>query len=603
MGEQERGALRTCGSVLLLLTCVPAQESTERWAGTVFLSPENRLDFTVRFASRDGKPGARLDIPAQKLRDARMRQVEIAGNRRRFTLGPPNPKRRWAIFDVRVSPGGKTAAGVMLQLGREYSVGMQRLDADQPDRAGCVGDLPVDRHAVRWTGTIDLGAGRSLALSTRLVGAAQGAPDSGSILIPTQKVAAELHDVSIAGKRIAFTFRPGGEATWARFELHPSADGRSAKGEMHQVGKVFPVTVRRVAAERRAAPPRRPQHPKPPYPYATREVRIENEAAGVTLAGTLSVPKGPGPHPAALLLSGSGPQDRDGTMVGHKPFLVIADHLTRHGIAVLRVDDRGVGRSTGDRTATTTADYAGDARACLSFLTRQPEVDKRRAGLIGHSEGAWIAIMVAGVPAAEGGRRAGVAWMVLLGGPGESGREIVEYQNSEMGVSKGAEKSLVDAARAAAARVIDLIVDDASVAELRKAVVESCRARERLGVPMTTSIVQQSFAQWTRPWNRFFVAYDPQADLQRIRVPVLTLNGELDRQIRAATNLPKLRSALEKGGNPDVTTVSLPRLNHLFQAAVTGSMDEYPLIDETFSQGALDRMTKWIRRHTALTPR
>ena len=343
--------------------------------------------------------------------------------------------------------------------------------------------------------------------------------------------------------------------------------GGGLTGVMKQNGRTFPVTAARVAAGSGDGATKRPQAPKPPFPYTAREVKVENLEAKVTLAGTLTVPKTPGPHPAAVLLTGSGPQDRDETLFGHKPFLVLADHLSRNGVAVLRLDDRGFGQSTGDLATATTADFASDARAALLFMAVQPEVDVGGLGLIGHSEGGLVAAMVAGAE----GPKAGVAWVVLLASPGLSGRELVLYQTSEMYAPPGTDPAKVRAARDAAANVLDLLAADAWRWRLKRAVRALTKAQMAMGGPIRPdqldSAVQAGVTRMQSPWYRFFVTYDPRPDLRRISVPVLALNGALDTQVPADAHLRGIEQALTAGGNQDVTTVKLKGLNHLFQTA------------------------------------
>jgi pimeloyl-ACP methyl ester carboxylesterase len=315
------------------------------------------------------------------------------------------------------------------------------------------------------------------------------------------------------------------------------------------------------------------------------EVTYENKPGGAKLAGTLTLPPGFGPFPAVLLITGSGQQDRDEAIMGHRPFLVLADHLTRKGIAVLRVDDRGIGGSTGEVKTATTEDFAGDVLAGVEFLkNRGKPIDPHKIGLIGHSEGGTIAPMVAT-------RSSDVAFIVMMAGTGVPGDEILMAQVA--GLSKAA-----GVPAAAIARNLDLerqildIVKQESDPKAREARLREWK--EKSAPQMPDAQVQAVMT----PWMRFFVTFDPATALRKVACPVLALNGERDLQVPPDLNLPAIDKALKAGGNHDYQIVKLPKLNHLFQTSQTGAMDEYARIEETIAPGALETMSTWILRHT-----
>ncbi len=360
------------------------------------------------------------------------------------------------------------------------------------------------------------------------------------------------------------------------------ADNETIKGDFEQAGKI-PLELKRVE---KMPSMNRPQHPKKPYPYTETEVTFDSKAAGVKLAGTLTAPKGDGPFPAVVLITGSGPQDRDETLMGHKPFLVIADHLTRHGIAVLRFDDRGVGKSTGEHDKATSADFAEDVAGAVAFLKTRKEIGK--IGLMGHSEGGLIAPMVAA-------KTADVAFIVLLAGPGLSGDEILFSQGKAL--IKGAGKSDEDAktARAIQEKLFALVKKDATAEEvmteadaLVAALPEKDRKEFREGGG------KARIGILTSPWYRAFIKYDPRPTLRQVKCPVLAVNGELDIQVLPKENLAEIEKALKEGKNPDVTIKEFPKLNHLFQTAKTGMVAEYGHIEETFAPEALEAVTAWV---------
>ena len=376
----------------------------------------------------------------------------------------------------------------------------------------------------------------------------------------------------------------------ASFVGHLSADGARIEGEWRQGGATLPLRLDRTDDGAAAlVPPHRPQEPKPPFPYTTTEVRYDGGSPGVSLAGTLTVPPGTGPFPCVLMITGSGPQDRDETLDGHRPFLVIADRLTRAGVAVLRVDDRGVGGSIGPFAGATSADFADDVRAGVRFLASRPEIDRRRIGLVGHSEGGLIAPLVA-----AGSRD--VAFIVLLAGTGLPGAEISYAQAEATMRSLGMPDSVVHARLAFQKGLLDIAREGLDSLAVEARVAALVRAQH---VDSTTAKrVRPQIASLLDPWTRWFLAYDPRPTLRRVRCPVLALNGSRDVQVPARLDLPQIESALRAGGNRDVTTRELPGLNHLFQDCTTGAPAEYGSIEETFSPAALDTMTSWILVHT-----
>jgi uncharacterized protein len=327
--------------------------------------------------------------------------------------------------------------------------------------------------------------------------------------------------------------------------------------------------------------------------YDEEPVAYENSAAGVTLAGTLTKPHTGGPHPAALLLTGSGPHDRDETVFGHRPFLVLADHLTRHGVAVLRVDDRGVGESTGDFASASTQDFASDVEAGVEFLRARAGIRDDCVGLIGHSDGAIIAPLVA-----AGAAR--VAWIVMLAGTGVPGEELLLAQAegiaAAMGVPEKARAQQAEFSRAVYG-VVKAQADDAvAKREIEKLIDEYATRADDANTAQAVTQIRAQIPRLLGPWFRGFLDSDPGAVLPHVRVPVLAVNGELDLQVPASQNLPAIVAALEAGGNRDYAAVKLPGLNHLFQTATTGSPEEYEKIEETIAPVALTTISDWLAR-------
>ena len=335
----------------------------------------------------------------------------------------------------------------------------------------------------------------------------------------------------------------------------------------------------------------RPQNPAKPYPYKEEEVTFANAKASVSLAGTLTLPPGPGPFPAAILLSGSGPHDRDESLAGHRPFLVLADHLTRKGIAVLRFDKRGIGKSTGDYANATTEDFASDADAALAYLKTRKEIATTKIGLIGHSEGGLIAPLVAS-------HSGDVAWIVLLAGPGLKGEDILLLQSELILKAAGVGDGEVSRTLAFNKQTYALVRQEKDPAALEAKLNDLVQSTST-GAALPPAAVQTQVRMLVSPWFRHYLDYDPLPALQKTMCPVLALNGEKDLQVPPKENLSKIQKALQDGGNKDFQTIELPGLNHLFQHGPTGSPTEYGGIEETIAPEALNAVSDWVLKHAA----
>jgi pimeloyl-ACP methyl ester carboxylesterase len=390
------------------------------------------------------------------------------------------------------------------------------------------------------------------------------------------------------GNEVVFTTARGR----AKFSGKLSDDGTQLAGTWtvpEQPDTAMVLTKASEAAIAAVRNPARPQTPKPPFPYKAEEVAFDNPAfPAVHLGGTLTLPEGKGPFPAAIMITGSGAQDRDETLLDHKPFAVIADHLTRNGIAVLRFDDRGVGKSTGDYAAATSADLATDANAAFAYLLTRPEIRRDAIGFIGHSEGG----MIAPIAMAANDK---VAYFVSLAGPGTDLVQLMLSQRRLITTQMGLSQADIDKQEPIMRALFHAVATgatpkagyDAAMAVMTPA------AKQTLGMTpeMDAALVVQ---QVTGPWFQYFLTYDPVPNLARIKVPVLALNGSLDLQVPAKENLPAIRQALKN--NPDATVVELPGLNHLFQPATTGSVGEYRDIETTIAPVALQTMTDWLTK-------
>jgi len=451
-----------------------------------------------------------------------------------------------------------------------------------------------------WTGPLRIPTGATLQLRVNLqdTGGRRSAtldvPSQNAQGIPVDRVEAKQDSVLLTISAIK-----------ASFAGRIAPNGQQWQGIWRQKGARLPLTLQRSAAAPAptstpalAATPRngkanRPQEPVAPFPYRAEEVQFLNKGANARLAGTLTLPPGKGPFPAAVLLTGSGPQDRDETIYKHRPFLIIADYLSRQGIAVLRFDDRGAGKSGGDSKNMNAADYATDAQAALAYLRTRPDINGKQVGLIGHSEGGTAGIRAAGQPQ-------GPAFLVLLGTAGLPGSEVVvqqalanaRFKTTDPKILAGVEQrqrtmlaitQRVADAKQAQDQMIAVLMPNISLPPEQMAQLRAAAAGQA--------------AMMTMPSFRYLINDNPAQTLRGVHCPVLALGGSKDMQVVSAPNLSAIEKALKTGGNRDVTVRELPGLNHMFQTAPTGALDEYGRIEETFSPTALKALGDWLTAH------
>jgi pimeloyl-ACP methyl ester carboxylesterase len=338
----------------------------------------------------------------------------------------------------------------------------------------------------------------------------------------------------------------------------------------------------------------RPQEPVKPYPYVTEDVTFKNEKAGVTLAGTLTLPKKEGNFPAVILITGSGAQNRDEEIMGHKPFLVLADFLTKNGIAVLRYDDRGVGKSTGDFETATTQDFATDADAAFQYLKTRKEINKNKIGLAGHSEGGAIAPIVAV-------KNPDAAFIVLMAGPAIAGDEVMMLQNYMLGKADGMPEEELTKLGGINRKVYDIIKQESNTNEMQTKMHALLNAELKplfvsKGIPQSNidQYINMQISGLISPWYVNFMKYDPAPTLEKVKCPILAINGDKDLQVAAMANLNAIKRIAEKSGNKKVITKQLPGLNHLFQESDKGLPSEYGTIEQTISPVALNEISGWI---------
>jgi uncharacterized protein len=430
-----------------------------------------------------------------------------------------------------------------------------------------------------WLGTLDTGLG-TLRVVLHILNTEDGlaatldSPDQNAKGIPVTSITRN-------GVKLNFAV----DSIGGSYEGTISADLGSFEGTWTQLGKSLPLALKRVKGEA-ALERKRVQNPVKPYPYKEEEVTYDNAAAKIVLGATLTLPAGKGPFPAVLLMSGSGPHDRDETLMGHKPFLILADYLTRKGIVVLRADKRGVGKSGGDYSTAVMADFASDADAGVEYLKTRPEVDPHKIGLIGHSEGAVEAPMSAA-------HNPNVAFIVMMAGLGVPGDQLLPEQMRRIEAASGKSQDEIEKDVALQTEILALVEKDKDDTALDKDL------REKLAGKVPEAQMGMQVKTVSSPWFRDLLQYDPAPTLSKLTCPVLVLNGEKDVQVPPEQNLPAIRKALEAGGNKQFEIDELPGLNHLFQPAKTGAISEYSEIEETMSPVALEKVASWILKQTA----
>ena len=442
-----------------------------------------------------------------------------------------------------------------------------------------------------WMGALDVG-GVKLRMRVQVTEGENGltaaffSVDQGNAEVPVASTSVSGSTISISMPAAAITF----EGTL-------SEDGAKIDGSFTQMGNLLPLVLERITEDE--AEMRRPQDPVEPFPYLSEDVTYPNPDGGHTLAGTFTRPADGGPFPAVILISGSGPQDRDEALMGHRPFFVLSDHLTRRGIAVLRFDDRGVSESTGDFASATSRDFASDVLAGVAYLKTRDDVDPAAIGLAGHSEGGLIA------PIAATGS-ADVSYIVLMAGSGVNGERILYAQGALIARAGGASEEAIAENQAQQRAIFDILKREADperageeIGAVIRAALEQATDEElaQAGIADEASwdgVVAAQVQAVNTPWFRYFLTYDPAEVIEEVTVPVLAINGEKDLQVPYEENLREIEAALKRGGNTRYEIHALPGLNHLFQHSETGAPSEYGTIDETWSVESMELITGWI---------
>lgn len=408
-------------------------------------------------------------------------------------------------------------------------------------------------------------------------------PDQGAFDLPTTRTSFRDNKLEIIASGLGLFYR----GTLLQDTI---------EGTLNQGGMPLPLNLYRFVK----TAPDRPQTPQEPFPYAAEELLIPAGDGDRVLGATLTLPAGKGPFPAVMLIAGSGPNDRDETVFGHKPFLVIADHLTRQGFAVLRYDKRGVGKSTGNFSTATIEDFANDARAVVNYLKQQEEIDPDRIGLLGHSEGGLVSAMLAA-------ENRDIAFAVLMAAPGTTGMEIVLDQNQISLTHQGVEPETIEELQKLNRETFGMLLEWKGTEEDRTALRDQLsRFWNKLPLLVRMKVEKEAFLRsqfnaMTMPGYLSFLRADPSLYLKEVTCPLLALNGEKDTQVPAVKNIRAITSALEIAGNKNVETRIYPGLNHLFQECITGLTDEYAKSEQTLAPVMLNEVGEWLKEVTTVS--
>ncbi|MBL7745826.1 MAG: alpha/beta hydrolase [Chitinophagaceae bacterium] len=371
---------------------------------------------------------------------------------------------------------------------------------------------------------------------------------------------------------------------------------------MFKQGAELPLTLRKVTTTAENKENKRPQTPKPPFSYQSEDVLYYSRDKSLTYGATITIPKGNGPFPSIVLITGSGQQDRDENILGHKIFAVIADHLTKAGYIVLRADDRGMGKSTGIFNEATSEDFAIDVSNSVDYLLTRPEADKNKIGLIGHSEGGMIAPMVAA-------KRNDIHFVILLAAPGVRIVELMAEQNAAIAKANGASKETTESIKPLFIRVANAIYDAPDSAQafanaamitenwVRTKSIDVLKELEFETVAKREAYITEMVKEFRSPWFRYFLKFDPGPYLEQLKCKVLALNGEKDIQVISSQNLAGIKRALKNSSSKQFEIKELPNLNHLFQTCEKCTIEEYGQLTETFSPVALQIISDWLNKN------
>jgi uncharacterized protein len=545
------------------------------WAGTLQVG-ETELQLVLHL-SRDaqGQWHAKLDSLNQSVFGMEASSVTREEDTLRFEMASVG-----AQFEGKIQPDRRTMRGVWEQSGSGLPLKFEKRAASTGSR-----DAPatVSKAEGTWQGAIEV-TNMRMRLQMHV-----SHDDKGKLLASVDSL-----DQGIQGIPASKVTEVSGElrflipAFQAEFHGTLSASRNEISGEWIQNDNQEKLNFHR---SNQPLELRRPQNPTKPYPYAVEEITFPSSDGKARLAAALTIPPGAGPFPAALFIGGSGPMDRDETVAGHKPFLVLADLFTKKGIAVLRYDKRGTGQSTGNYDQASISDLAGDAEAALTYLKGRKEVDAKRVGILAHSEGGILAAQLAA-------KANDMDWLVLLATPATTGERTLLRQSELVARTGGLPEEQI-ARSQQFDRMAYAAVRQAKSAGTLEAKLSDLIEKSGLSASMPPAALQAQIRLMTTPWFREYLDFDPAPLMEQIKCSVLAMNGDRDLQVDASDTVPLLRQAYEKSGNQDFTVMEIEGVNHLFQKAQSGSPALYGAIEETIAPEVLNAISSWLAKRTA----
>ncbi len=566
---------------LLLAPFAYAQDIVGDWEGTLEVQG-TELPVIFHILEEDGSLKATMDSPMQGATGIPMDEVSFEGSTLKIKAASMGMNYEGKLLE-------KAVKGKFSQGGMGFPLELTRAQAKVEKEIKTDSAIPVTGD---WYGTLET-MGVELRIIFHITESADGSlnatldsPDQKVLGIPAQEVLFEKNQLKINIPRGNFLY-----------EGEYDAEKNELTGVLKQMGQELSLNMSREEVEEQVI--NRPQTPKGPFAYEVEEVTFVNvKADSIQLAGTLTKPKGKKAFPAAILISGSGPQDRNEEILQHKPFWVIADYLTSKGYAVLRYDDRGVADSEGDFKTATSVDFASDVAAAVAYLRSRKDIDASKIGMIGHSEGGIIAPMVAS-------NDKQIAFIILLAGPGIPSIDLMPMQIEAVGLAADVPPKMAKLnakTMDGAYKILNKGADSKEELEqkLSAYLKEAYSNYPEADIPTPENMeatVQANVRQMTTPWFQYFMKFNPNDFLRKVKCPVLAINGDKDVQVPAKVNLEGIQQSLKRGGNRKVTIHSMKNLNHLFQESETGSVMEYGKLEETFSPKVLEIMSDWLGEH------
>ncbi|MFH0988968.1 MAG: alpha/beta fold hydrolase [bacterium] len=570
--------LPLCLSILICSSQLFGQTSLDGyWEGAIKIMNQE-IKILVHFQS---ETKALIDVPQQGAKDLELKNVARNGDSIHFELPSGLGQAR---FDGVIKE--KSITGDFSQGGATGTFFLNRSTPPKPDIA-VEAPIPLRPIIGTWNGAVQLGEMDLIMIvefsyTSNGLKAAIDLPQQGAKSLPLSKVSFEnpkVHFELVAGPGLAI--------------FEGELKGDSLLGQFSQSGIIGPFKLGKGALKEAAK--------EPPPPYKQEEVVFHNDST--TLAGTLTLPVNQGKHPAVVMITGSGAQNRDEELLGFKPFKIIADYFTRHGIAVLRYDDRGIGGSSGNTMASTTSDFANDALAAVAYLQSRSDINPKQIGMCGHSEGGIVAPLAAS-------RSSDVSFIILMSGTGVDGGTIILAQTELIMKAEKAGESEIKESLDLSRRMFQAFREEKPLTSfseelsiLTRKGLDKMKPEQRKAITKPEEYVAQQvktqLLSFASPWMKYFLRYDPAPALEKVHCPVLMLFGELDLQVPTELNKPKMEAALARGGNTKVTTKVFPKANHLYLAATTGSPSEYATMKKEFVPGFLETMSTWIHQQVS----